>query len=51
MKTTETEFVKCNHCDSVFRREYIKYDDEADDDRCPVCNRTGAIMWVEEEDK
>jgi hypothetical protein len=39
--------VRCNHCMSVVYEEYLIKDDSTDSgERCPVCNKSDAIMDI-----
>lgn len=42
--------VRCNHCMSVVYEEYLIKDNGTDSgERCPVCNKSDALMDVSEE--
>ncbi len=41
--------VRCNHCMEIFDEDEIIFDEKADKELCPKCNRSGGLMDMEEQ--
>jgi uncharacterized paraquat-inducible protein A len=36
--------VQCNWCESVFYEDYVRVDEDEDEEQCPVCGEKGYLM-------